>query len=94
MELTAVEKETIINYNEAEQTAAVYTHNKSMIRKLNELTRTKPEACKLITTSRGGQAVEYEIPKTWVKIKPPRIASEAQKEAARAALEKSRLQLY
>ena len=29
MDLTAYERETIIGYNEAEQTASVYTHNKA-----------------------------------------------------------------
>ena len=29
MDLTAYEKETIINYNEGEPTASVYTHNRA-----------------------------------------------------------------
>lgn len=44
-------------------------------------------------TSHDGKAVDYSIPKVWVKIKPPRVASEAQKAASRAAVERGRLSL-
>lgn len=90
MNLTPYERETIINYNEGEQTASVYTHNKALIKKLNEYAQQRPEQCQVDNISRGGQAVDYTIPKTWVRIRPPRIASEAQKAAARAALERAR----
>lgn len=39
MELSRYEQETIINYNEAEKTAAVYTHNKSLRRNWNDCSR-------------------------------------------------------
>ena len=35
MKLTNVEKETVINFNEAERTASVYTHNEALIPFLN-----------------------------------------------------------
>ena len=35
MKLTRYEKETIINFNEAEATANIYTHNGGLIRKLD-----------------------------------------------------------
>ena len=93
MKLTKYEQETIVTYNEEEKTAGVYTHNKALLRKLEQLSQTRPDECKLESTSRGGQAADYIIPKSWVKIKPPRIASEAQKAASRAAAEKARLSL-
>ena len=37
MELTAYERETIINYNEGEPTASVYTHNRALRRTLDKL---------------------------------------------------------
>ena len=36
-ELSRYEQETIINYNQEEQLASCYTHDKALIRKLNKL---------------------------------------------------------
>lgn len=83
--LSNYERETIINYNEGEDTASVYTHNKALRRKLERLAQERPDDCRLFKVSHGDQAVEYYIPKSWVKITPTRILSEEQK-AARAAI--------
>lgn len=91
MDLSLYEQETIINYNEAEKTASVYTHNRALIRKLELLAEQRPNECRMTKTSHGGKAVDYSIPKAWVKISPPRVASEAQKAAAREAVKKARL---
>lgn len=45
------------------------------------------EECRLVKTSHDGKAVDYIIPKAWVKVKPPRIASETQKAALARARE-------
>lgn len=45
MNLSLCEQETIINFNEAESTASVYTHNKTLIRKLDKLTQERPGDC-------------------------------------------------
>lgn len=81
MKLTPEEKETIICYNEGQQTASVYTHNMALRHRLEKLAAERPNDCKLEKTSHSGQAVDYIIPKAWVKINPPRGASEAQLEA-------------
>ena len=91
MDLTAYEKETIINYNEAEQTAIVYTHNKALRRTLDKLAQERPDDCHIDKVSHDGAATDYTVPKMWIKIRPPRIASEAQKAASRAAAEKAKL---
>lgn len=83
--LSNYERETIINFNEGEDTASVYTHNKALRRKLEQLARERPEECRLFNVSHGDQAVEYYIPKAWVKINPTRILSEDEKERRRAA---------
>lgn len=90
MRLSREEQETIICYNEAEQQASIYTHNMALRHRLERLAAERPEECRLEKTSHEGQAVDYIIPKSWVKVKPPRVASEAQKAAARAALAKTR----
>ena len=91
MDLTAYEKETIINYNEGEPTASVYTHNRALRRTLDKLAQERPEDCRVDRVSHEGTAVDYIIPKAWLKIRPPRIASEAQKAASRAAAQKAKL---
>ena len=83
------EQETIISFNEEEKTAGIYTHNKILRQKLAALARDRPEDCRLVKVSHSGRAVDYTIPKSWIKIVPPRTASEAQKEASRKAIEKA-----
>ena len=58
--------------------------------RLEQLAQERPEDCRLVKTCHDGQAVEYYIPKSWIKIRPPRVASEAQKAAAMAALQKAK----
>lgn len=43
MKLSKIEQETIINFNEADGTASIYTHNEALKRQLSELYRTHPE---------------------------------------------------
>ena len=89
MKLSFYEQESVICFNEDEKTANVYTHKKSLLRRLEKLAQDRPEECRLVKFSHGGRAADYIIPKAWVKITPPRIASEAQKSACRKAAEKS-----
>ena len=91
MELALYERETIINFNEAESTASIYTHNKALRRTLDKLAQERPEDCRIDRVSHDGAATDYSVPKSWVKIRPPRVASEAQKAASRAAAEKAQL---
>lgn len=91
MNLSQYEQETIINFNETEQTASVYTHNKALRHKLDKLAEERPEDCHFARESRGGQAGDYIVPKSWIRIKPPRVLSKAQLEASRKAAEKARL---
>ena len=81
MNMARYEQETIISFNEEEKTAVIYTHNKVLRQKLEALTRDRPEDCRLVKVSHSGRAVDYVIPKSWIRIVSPRIASEAQKAA-------------
>lgn len=79
MHLSKYEQETIINFNEEEKAASVYTHNKALCRKLEKLSVDRPEDCRLVRSLHEGQAAEYTIPKSWVKITPKRIVTEEQR---------------
>lgn len=78
MSISRLEQETIINFNEAESTATVYTHNGALVRKLEGLADQRPDEVKRGRVfSDGGR--EYTIPKRWVKVNASRILSEEQK---------------
>ncbi len=85
---TPDERETIINFNEADPTASVFTFNRKLINTLAALAATRKNECSLYRQEESSR--EYIVPKSWIKVRPPRQASEAQKAAARAALQKAR----
>ena len=72
------ERETIINYNEAESVAYIYTHNRALISHLEKKLGLKPTA----KNSHGGK--DYELTKKWLR-KPqnPPKKTEAQMQASR-----------
>lgn len=75
-----LEQETIFLFNEEEKTASVYTFNKTLQRKLQTLAAERPEECYLEQPQNAlDGAVEYIIPKKWIKIRASRILSEEQK---------------
>jgi len=83
MKLSKIEQETIINFNEAEGTASVYTHNEALKRQLSELCRSHSEQVRQTDANRWG-GLTFELPKKWLKVAPPRVLSPAQ----RAVLER------
>ena len=72
--LTKFEQETIINFNQEESIAYIYTCSKAWIRHFEKV-------LKLTPTKTYSYAREYECPKTWIK-KPrkTRKLSEAQRQ--------------
>lgn len=76
MRLTGLEQETIINYNNAENVASVYTCNRHLIAAMDKYTEEYNEC----TVSRRGEGwSEYSVPKKWVKVKPPKKISAQQR---------------
>ena len=71
--LTLYEKETIINYNEAESSANIYTHNVALRNKLLNLSQTEAD---LRMIHLGADMIEVEVPKKWIRVNPPRKLSE------------------
>ena len=90
MKLSREEMETIINSDESSGEASVYTHSGKLIRQLAVLAAERPQECRLVCECHNGAAVEYASPKSWIRIRPKRVASEAQKAAARLALQRAR----
>lgn len=84
MSLSRPEQETIINFNEAEAAASVYTHNGRIRRIPEQLGRDRPDE---VSRDHNG---DFIIPKGWIKINPTRILSEEQLEKKREAMKHAR----
>ena len=81
MTISREEQETIVNYNAAEQTATVYTRDKTVMRRLDALKDAFPDTYRLIGETDIDKT--YEMPKSLVNFRKPMRISEAQREAAR-----------
>ena len=70
--LSKYEKETIINWNEAENLASVYTFNASLKRRLADFSRKYPLLCRLERSTPEG-SVTYVLDKSRLSIRlvPP-----------------------
>ena len=79
--LTNYERETIINFNEAEKMASIYTCNKALIRKLNGFCKKRPDLYRLDEVDLPSKT--YIFPKKLVSVRCPKRLTEAQKEQFR-----------
>lgn len=81
MNLTKYEQETIINYNVGEQVATVYTADKAVMRRFDNLVAEFPEVYQLVGQTEVSKT--YSMPKSYVSYRKPRNVSEEQREQAR-----------
>ena len=77
--LTAMERETIITYNNAENTANCFTLSLPVRRRLLQLAEEYPDEVHI--NKQEEDMSDVDIPKSWVKIRPPRPLSDEQKAA-------------
>ena len=80
--LSKYEKETIINWNEAEDTASIYTFNADLKRRLAEFSRKYPQLCRLERSTPEG-SVTYVMDKSRLSIRLVPPYSEERLAAAR-----------
>ena len=80
MSLSKYETETVITFNDDSDNATVYTCHKRI---MTMIEKRGIEPKKEYVNSKRVVAKQYEVPKKWVKIYPPRQVSESQREAAR-----------
>ena len=81
MTISRQEQETIVNYNAAEQTATVYTRDKTVMRRLDALVMDFPDHYRLIGETDIDKT--YEMPKSFVSYRKPRQLSDEQRENLR-----------
>ena len=84
--LTKYEMETVVNYNAGEQTATVYTRDKSVMRKLDRLVADYPESYKMLSQTEIDKT--YSMPKSYITYRKPRMVSNEQREQARQRMAK------
>ncbi len=89
MKLSRYEQETVVNYNAGEQTATVYTRDKTVMRKLDTLVVEFPDIYKL--TGQDDISKTYSLPKSYVNYRKPRRISKEQREQAREMMLKINL---
>ena len=83
--LSKYEKETIINWNEAENLASVYTFNASLKRRLADFSRKYPLLCRLERSTPEG-SVTYVLDKSRlsIRLQPPMSEERRQKASENA----------
>ena len=84
--LSRYEQETVVNYNAGEQTATVYTRDRTVMRKLDRLAADFPDTYKLIGQTDIDKT--YSLPKSYVTYRKPRKISDGQREQARQMMMK------
>lgn len=76
MRLTAEEKETIINFNEADATADIEVFSARLMREIRKAAELYPDDVTIKESSEGEYLVT--LPKKWIKIRAPRILTDEQ----------------
>ena len=83
--LSKYEKETIINWNEAENLASIYTFNASLKRRLADFSRKYPLLCRLERSTPEG-SVTYVLDKSRLSIRlQPPMSEERRQKASETA---------
>ena len=82
--MLSIEKETYINFNDAEPDALLCTYNAAWLRKMDDLSRDNPCVQRRKRTEGYG---EYVFPKKWVKVSKPREVSEENRRKAKERFE-------
>ena len=87
MQYSRLEQETIVNFNEEEKIARVYTFNRALQNKLARLAADRPDECLVDPDDRLSVdgAGAFIVPKKWIKVAPPRksVMTEEQKDVLR-----------
>ena len=87
--VTKEERETIVNFNEAEDTAVIYTFNNDLKKRLAAFAKKYPDLCRLTVDDTDFGSVTYEIQKSRVSIRLVAPYSEERRKAAREYAKKN-----
>lgn len=76
--LTKYEMETIVNFNEEESIASIYTCSKALIKKLDTYCKKRPDIYKLDEVDSPSKT--YTFPKKYISLRLPKVLTQKQKE--------------
>ena len=79
MAISKLEQETVILYNEEEDTATVYTCSRKLKNKLLALREQRPQEVTRAEDD-GECGITFTVPKKWIKVSPVKKVSDAQRE--------------
>lgn len=84
--LSRYEQETIVNYNNGDKIASVYTADPYIMRKLDKLVSKYPDTYKVVAEDNYSKT--YEFPKKLVSFRPPntKVLTEEEKQVLRDRL--------
>lgn len=80
--VTKEERETIVNFNEAEDIAVIYTFNNDLKKRLAAFSEKYPDLCQMTVDDADFGSVTYEIQKFRVSIRLVAPYSEERRKAA------------
>ena len=86
--VTKEERETIVNFNEADDIAVIYTFNNDLKKRLAAFAKKYPDLCKLTVDDADFGSVTYEIQKSRVSI---RLVAPYSEERRKAASERAKI---
>ena len=92
--VTKVERETIVNFNEAEDTAVIYTYNNDLKKRLATFASKHPDICKLTVDNKEFGSVTYEIQKSRISFRLVAPYSEERRKAASEYAKKNGIKQY
>ena len=74
--------ENVIEFLENQQQATVTVSQGRYKTRIRKLAEARPEECQIVAENKDGSICAH-IPTTWVRIAPPPVRTEAQREASR-----------
>ena len=78
--LTKYEKETIVLFNEGEDTASIYTYNAGLRKRLANFSKKYPDLCRLEKSrEQGGVSYVLEKSRLSIRLQPPMSEERRQK---------------
>ena len=78
--LTKYEKETIVLFNEGEDTASIFTYNAELRRRLENFSKKYPDLCRLEKScEQGGVSYVLEKSRLSIRLQPPMSEERRQK---------------
>ena len=85
VKLTKYEKETIVLFNEGEDTASIYTYNAGLRKRLANFSKKYPDLCRLEKScDQGGVSYVLDKSRLSIRLQPP-MSEERRKKASENA---------